>query len=130
MTATPVRQIMTSPVVTIRADASLTDAARTMQDAAIGSVIVVDDENRPEGILTRTDFVQLAADEQSATDTDVRAVMETDVVSVPADEPLETAVATMTDHGIHHLPIVNETDEIVGVVTTTDLAETSYDGPA
>lgn len=77
MTDTPIRRIMTSPVVTIRPDASLTDAARTMQDAEIGSVIVVDDDNSPEGILTRTDFVELAAAEESAADTDVRSVMET-----------------------------------------------------
>ncbi len=125
---TSVRQIMTSPVVTIRPDDPITDAAQAMQDAGIGSLVIVDDDNGPQGILTRTDFVRLAADETLLTGSDVptvRAVMETDVVTVTPDEPLETAVETMRERTFHHLPVVNESGEVVGVVTTTDLADTS-----
>ncbi len=128
MTATTADELMTATVVTIHPENPVTDAARAMLDANIGSLVIVDDENRPAGILTRTDFVRLASDGESLTGDDVptiRSVMETELVTITPDTSLEELSRLMDDHAIHHLPVVGETGQVVGIVTTTDLAAAS-----
>ena len=117
--------VMTSPFVSVKPQAPITDAAKTMRDATIGSVMVVNDENQPEGILTRSDFVDFVADEETlATDRipPTSEVMATDIVSVPPDTPLAEVAEVMGEHAIHHLPVVSGSGKVVGIVTTTDLA--------
>lgn len=121
-----VSAVMTAPFVSISPDDPVTDAAKAMRDATIGSLMVVDDDNRPEGILTRSDFVEFVADEATLSAGDVpsaRDMMATDIVSVTPETPLEEAAQLMHEHAIHHLPVVTGGDRVVGIVTTTDLAE-------
>lgn len=117
--------VMTSPFVTVNPADPITDAAKTMRDATIGSVMVVDDANRPEGILTRSDFVDFVADEENLAAETIpatRAVMATDIVTVSPDTPLREVADVMQEHAIHHLPVVSGSGKVVGIVTTTDLA--------
>ncbi|PSQ33554.1 hypothetical protein BRD09_00370 [Halobacteriales archaeon SW_10_68_16] len=116
---------MTSPFVTVNPDDPITDAAKTMRDATIGSVMVVDDDHQPQGILTRSDFVDFVADEENLAADEVpptRAVMTTDIVTVSPDTPLSEVADVMGEHAIHHLPVVSGSGQVVGIVTTTDLA--------
>ena len=116
---------MTSPFVTVNPDDPITDAAKTMRDATIGSVMVVDENHRPEGILTRSDFVDFVADEGNLAADGIpptRAVMATDLVTVSPDTPLSEVADVMGEHSIHHLPVVSGSGQVVGIVTTTDLA--------
>jgi len=117
--------VMTSPFVSINPDDPITDAAKTMRDATIGSVMVVDSNNTPEGILTRSDFVDFAADEENLAADDVpltREIMTTDIVTVSPDTSLSDVAEVMSEHEIHHLPVVSGSGKVVGIVTTTDLA--------
>jgi len=125
-----VSEIMTSTFVSVDPDDPITDAAKTMRDASIGSVMVVDERNQPQGILTRSDFVAFVADEGFA-GSDVpatRSLMSTEIVTVRPDASLAEATAAMKEHRIHHLPVVTGAGQVVGVVTTSDLADTARDG--
>ena len=51
----------------------------------------------------------------------IDTIMSTDLVTIPPTETLETARALMRDHGIHHLPVVDEDDRLVGLVTLTNV---------
>jgi CBS domain-containing protein len=57
----PVHQFMTADPVTVTADRSIADLARMMIDARIHRVIVVDDQDRPVGIVSSTDLVAALA---------------------------------------------------------------------
>jgi CBS domain-containing membrane protein len=54
-----VKEVMTNDVVTVPADTSLKDAAKLMTDRKIGCLVIVED-GKLVGILTESDFVQLA----------------------------------------------------------------------
>lgn len=116
-----VARLMCSDLATVRPDALVEDAARVMLERDIGSVIVVDDDNRLEGILTTTDFVSIVAERKPKDRTPVSAYMTTDVVTASAQDLIREAADTMLEHGIHHLPVVNETEGVIGILTTTDL---------
>lgn len=116
-----VAQLMTADPRTVSPTTSLDEAAELMINDAIGSVMVVDDDGRLQGVLTRTDFVRLVADHESGTDP-VETYMTTDVVTTAPQTPIGKAANTMIVHGFHHLPVVDDDKTVIGVITTTDLA--------
>jgi len=118
-----VSHAMTPSVETIDADNPVTDAARAMIEKGVGSLVIVSDENRPEGIITRTDIVEFASDSEAVTGGDVPTVREkmtTDVVTIPKNAPFQDAVNEMITNDIHHLPVIQD-GKLAGIVTTTDL---------
>ncbi|MGW5330959.1 CBS domain-containing protein [Streptomyces sp. NPDC004014] len=52
-------QLMTGPPVTVRAEATVAEAARTMTERGVARLVVVDEEDRLVGIVTRRDLLQV-----------------------------------------------------------------------
>ena len=117
-----VARIMSTTVQTVPPDTLVEDAARTMLDHDIGSVLVVDDENRIEGILTTTDFVRIVSKSHPKAETTVSRYMTTDVLTAGAQDTVADVADLMVENGIHHVPVVDEAEGVIGIVTTTDLA--------
>jgi len=116
-----VGSLMTSPVTTVSAATPAKDAAVLMLEEGISSAVVVDADNHLEGILTSTDFVAIAAADASADAFSVADYMTTDVVTTTVHESIEGVADLLIDHGIHHVPVVDDSEGVVGMVTTTDL---------
>jgi CIC family chloride channel protein len=115
MAMTPVRDIMTTPVVTVPADASLT-AARDLLVAGRHSACPVVDAERCVGIVTRSDLLAVP-DEAAGT---VAEAFGGEVVAVgPADTAL-TALHLMLEEQVDHLPVL-EGGHLVGICTRTDV---------
>ena len=57
-----VGEVMSTPPVTIASEATLTEAARVMNDLALHRLVAVDEHQRPIGVLAAMDFVALAAE--------------------------------------------------------------------
>ncbi|MFB6113874.1 MAG: cyclic nucleotide-binding/CBS domain-containing protein [Halodesulfurarchaeum sp.] len=115
-----VGRIMSEPVSTVRPETTVREAARQMREADIGSVVVVDDLDHIEGILTSTDFVAAVANERPLDETPVEAFMTEDVITTHANQPVRDVADRMSEHGFHHLPVV-EDEHVIGIVTTSDL---------
>ncbi|WP_136590539.1 CBS domain-containing protein [Salinigranum halophilum] len=116
-----VGRLMSAPVETVRPNATLGEAAAQLLEHNIGSVVVVDDDGHLEGILTATDFVRLAAEDAVASDVRVDEYMSTDVVTTTANDPITDVADTMIDNRFHHVPVVDDEEGVVGIITTTDL---------
>ncbi len=121
MASTFVKDIMTKNVITIDGAESIQDAAQMMTDANVGCVIVTRKDN-PVGIITERDFVTKVAAEGRPLFTEVSEVMSLPLTVIDPDETVWEAAEIMRGKGIHKLP-VQEGNEIVGIVTTTDLVE-------
>jgi CBS domain-containing protein len=115
-----VGSLMSSPVHTVTVDTSRQEAGQMMLEHGIGSVVVVDEDGALAGILTATDFVRMLADRDADPATTVESAMSTDLVTTTANESIRSVADTMIEHGFHHVPVV-EGDDVVGVITTTDL---------
>ncbi|PSP80490.1 histidine kinase [Halobacteriales archaeon QS_1_68_20] len=116
-----VARLMTPDPYTVDPDTLVEDAAEAMLERGIGSVLVADEDNRLEGILTNTDFVQIVAERKPKDQTAVSAYMTTDVVTAGAQDPITEAADAMIERGFHHLPVVDEEEGVIGIVSTTDL---------
>jgi len=117
-----VARLMSTDLETVGPDTLVEDAARQMQTNSIGSLVVVDADNQLVGILTTTDFVDIVARSKPKAETTVERYMTTDVVTTTAQTPIQAAADTMLEHGIHHLPVVDEKEGVIGMLSTTDLA--------
>jgi CBS domain-containing protein len=114
-----VDQLMSRPVETVSPSTRVTEAAAELIEHDVGAVVVVDGADRLEGILTATDLVVLVRDEAVSPDAPVSEFMRTDVVTTTRDTPAGDVAATMLEHLIHHVPVVDG-EEVVGMLTTMD----------
>lgn len=118
-TDTEVESVMTAPVATIGAETTIAEAARRLNEAGIGSLVV--GEDRIQGILTEGDVVASVANERDPTATTVGDLMSEPVVTIRPHESIQVAGERMGANGVKKLP-VTEGGQAVGIVTTTDLA--------
>ncbi|MFC6735026.1 CBS domain-containing protein [Halolamina salina] len=116
-----VASLMSTEVKTVTRDTLVEDAAELMLDNQIGSVVVVDDDGTLEGILTRTDFVSIVAGQQPKDQTPVSEYMTRDVQTAKAGDSIRTVADRMVEAGFHHMPVIDDTEGLIGMITTSDL---------
>ena len=116
-----VDQILSRPVETVTPSTEVRTVADTLIRHDVGSVVVVDDAGRLEGLVTSTDIVLLVRAGTDTSDVPVSEFMRTDVVTTRPSAPASEVVDAMLEHRIHHVPVVDG-DEVVGMVSTMDLA--------
>jgi CBS domain-containing protein len=116
-----VGRLMSTTLQTVTPETLVEEAAQKMLSNEVGSVMVVDDENRLEGILTTTDFVKIVAERQPKDETPVSTYMSTDVATATAQDSIRDVSNRMVERGFHHMPVVDETEGVIGIITTTDL---------
>ena len=119
-----VGRLMSSDLHTVSPDTLVEEAANVMLEEGIGSVMVVDEHNDLQGILTTTDFVGIVAASSPKAETTVAKYMSTDVITTTVQDPITEVADTMREHGFHHMPVVSDSDGVIGIITTADL--TSY----
>lgn len=125
-----VQELMSRPVVTIRADAGWEEAWRLMGARKIRHLPVVDAAGTLVGIVTDRDLGQLAADpEARGAELDLGAapspvtvgrVMTWGVVTARPETEIREAARLMYEQRIGALPVVQD-DRVVGILTASDL---------
>ena len=125
-------ELMTQPVVTVRAQTSIAEVARIMVDYRIGCVPVVDTSGQLLGIVTQTDFaanehgapfsmeavLQMFSQPISGHETErvradahrtkAREIMITEVVTASDDTPVEEIARAMLRYDIDHIPVIRD----------------------
>ena len=109
-----------SDVSTVPAGTSVRDAVALLADKKIGAVPVLD-SGSISGIFSERDLVRCVADHgPDVLDWNVDRVMSAPVHTVDPNTPILSALATMTERRMRHLPVV-EGGEIRGIVSIGDL---------
>jgi CBS domain-containing protein len=117
----PVTQLMSKTLHTVSPDATITDAAGTLIEEGISSVVVVDDESHPVGLFTTTDLARLVSDGRSPTETTVGEYMTDEFFTLNERNGARDAAAKMIGRGVHHLPVVDDGGAVIGMVSTMDI---------
>jgi len=114
-----IADVMTKSVISVDASMTINGAAKMMEDAKVGAVIVMEN-NTPIGIVTDRDFaVKVVAHAYNIT-TPVKQIMSSPLFSINSVESVRTAADLMHDRGIRKLPVVDG-ENIVGIITATDI---------
>lgn len=144
-----VSDIMTRMVITADFAMPLEEAWRLMRERHIKSLPVVDPARQLIGIVTTGDFMKQAQRDafpglaermrdlvraSGASHSDkpevVGQIMTRKVRVVSADRPLVDLLPLLAEGGHHHVPVVDEGSQLVGIVTQTDLIRALYSGIA
>ena len=109
-------------VATVRAGTQVREAVSLLAEKRIGALPVLD-QSGICGIFSERDLVRCVADHGSGVlDWPVDRVMSAPVETVDTQTPILTALATMTQRRMRHLPVV-EGGEIRGIVSIGDLVK-------
>ncbi|MBA2953260.1 CBS domain-containing protein [Nocardioides sp. MAH-18] len=120
---TTAREIMTSGVECAGANETVTEAARKMRDLGVGALPICGDDNRLKGMITDRDIVlNCVAEGMDTTQTKVQDYAGGEVVTIGADDSIEDALATMSQHGVRRLPVIDGHD-LVGMISQADIAK-------
>ena len=120
-----VLELCSTPAVTAHREATILEAARKIRDRHVGDLVVVDEADRPVGILTDRDIV-VGAVAQSPDRLDVlrvAGVMSTNVITIGRLDSAENALKKMAAHGIRRLPVVDHEGRVEGIVTLDDVLQ-------
>lgn len=143
----PVREIMTTDVVTLHADDSLEDAVRALVARGISGAPVVDDDGRLLGVLDDSDLLLSEARVHAPTAIEILGayipmpgtikkfeeevrhalgrtvadLMDADAPRVGIDAKVEDVATAMLAKHISRVPVVDEDDKVIGIVSRGDL---------
>jgi len=131
MTLQEILRVKGSTVHTIGPEATLDDAARTLVQHRVGSLLVCDrDLSEGEqlvGIITERDLLYCSAERQCLLcEVKVSEVMTTELVTGNPDDPVESAMGVMTARRIRHLPVLSE-GRLVGLISIGDVVKAQHD---
>ena len=122
-----VNEIM-RPARTIAQDETVKEAAKEMNEHRIGSLIVLNDRKGIAGIITEGDILgKVTAENKLPSSVNVCQIMTKKLITIEPDAKIDDAVYLMIKHKIKKLPVVGEKDDLLGIVTTTDLINNSDD---
>lgn len=125
---TAVREIMRGDVLDVEMAATLQEAAQAMRERNISSLVVTE-RDRLVGIMTERDMVTAMAAGVDAEVAHVRDYMTSNPISVTPGASIEEATQNMLEHGFRHLPVVDEDQRLVGMVSIRDLARAGIHVP-
>lgn len=144
--ATPVRDVMTTNVLTFRSDETVQEALERLVNRGVDGGPVIDGAGRVVGMLSSGDLLvqetklhyptvislfgaylelpsshrQFEEDLRRAVAATVGDVMEPEPVTCPADATLEDAATLLHDHDVSRLPVV-EDEQLVGILARGDV---------
>jgi len=113
-----VEELMSEPIITVSPELTVREAAQKMRDHEINALFVPGAE---AGIVTSSDIVAAVAEAGDTTELTVGDIMTSPVERVPLSLPLGEAAAMMINFDIKHLPVVDDDNDYVGIVSSTDV---------
>ena len=116
-----VRELMSTDVVTVAVGGTVGDVVDRLLGEDVGSVIVVDDDGDPVGIVTESDALRIARETgRPFADIGVREVGHRPLVTTTPARSISTVARTMAESGVKKVPVMDGLD-LVGMVTLTDI---------
>jgi CBS domain-containing protein len=110
-------------VFSVHASTSVAQVAQDLTELRIGSVLVLEADNRIAGIVSERDLVRaLARHGARAMELEAHSVMTTDVITCDPDDTIDHVMETMTRGRFRHLPVVRH-GELLGLVSVGDVVK-------
>jgi CBS domain-containing protein len=116
------RDIMTGGAECIGENQTLEEAAKKLAELDVGSMPICGEDNRLKGMLTDRDIVvEAIAQGRSPAETKAGELGDGKPVTIGADDSVEEALRTMTEHKVRRLPVIDGHD-LIGIVSQADVA--------
>lgn len=114
-------------VATVAPDTLTVEVVRELVERSIGALVVSIDGKAINGIVSERDVVvSISRFGPAVLESPVQMIMSTDVRTCSPTDTVDSLMATMTDHRIRHIPVVDN-GKLVGIVSIGDLVKTRID---
>jgi signal-transduction protein with cAMP-binding, CBS, and nucleotidyltransferase domain len=124
-----VSDMMTKKLESIEATASVQDTAKKMKDASVSSLLIVDNEGNPLGLVTERDLARkVCINDVYTSKITNKEIMSSPIITIDSKSSASEAVDLMLRNNIRHLIVVDEshTNKPVGMITPLDLRDEEY----
>ncbi len=146
-----IKDIMATDVITVSTSDSVEQCAKLLQENNISGLPVLDEGGKVAGIVTEGDLIRRASrikapgyleilggliylgspgkfveELQRAMSLEAGQLMSKDVISVKPEESVEEAATLMVEKGISRLPVIDDDDKLVGIVSRRDIMSCLY----
>ena len=116
------RDVMTPGAECVGENDTVIDAAKRLAELDVGAMPICGEDNRLKGMLTDRDIVvRVLAEGKDPSSTTAGDLAQGKPVTIGADDSVDEALRTMTEHRVRRLPVIDGHD-LVGIVSQADLA--------
>ncbi len=128
---TPVKEIMTKDVIALHLDDTLRLVDKTFDKHHFHHIPILDSKGKVAGMISKEDILRLISVRQEFTDKEfgrikVRDFMSDKLVLITPEDSIGLAADMFITNHFHALPVVDEDDNLQGIVTTHDLIKYAY----
>ena len=117
------RDVMTPDPACCTPGTTLDEVAKLMAHNDCGEIPIVDPTDRIVGVVTDRDIVtRVVAEGKNPAAYTAETCMSGHVVTVRADAKLDDVVATMEEHQIRRVPVVDERESCIGIISQADVS--------
>jgi CBS domain-containing protein len=126
---TPVAEVMTPHPRSVQISQKLSDVRAALADGRMHHLPVVDGQ-RLVGIITMTDLLEFGFEPRTPQENrdeyldqhfQIGQIMQTELVTIPSDSTVRDAAKALTTGTLHAVPVVDENQNLIGIVTSTDI---------
>jgi len=116
------RDIMTPDATCIGENETVLDAAKKLAELDVGAMPICGEDDRLKGMLTDRDIVvKVLAQGKDPGSTKAGELGEGKPVTIGADDSVEQALDTMSEHKVRRLPVIDG-HKLIGIVSQADIA--------
>jgi signal-transduction protein with cAMP-binding, CBS, and nucleotidyltransferase domain len=124
-----VSDMMTKKLEAIEGTASVQEAAKKMKDSYVSSLVVVDGEGKPQGLVTERDLVRkVCINDVRTSRVTNKEIMSSPLITIDSKSSASAAVDIMLRNNIRHLLVVDKSNanKPIGMITPLDLRDEEY----
>ena len=116
-----IHEIMSREIKSIDTEATIIEACKRLYRNKVGSLIVLE-EGILKGIITERDIIaKVVILNKDPNNTTVEEIMSQDVITINQNANVEDAIKLMNSKEIKKIPVISETGNLVGILTTSDI---------
>lgn len=121
-----VRDLMRKNPYTVAESASIQDTARIMNDKKVSSLVILDEDNNPVGLVTERDLVRKVCINDLPTNRVTnKEIMSSPLITIGSESSATTATDLMLKNNVRHLLVIDneskDNNQPIGIVTPLDL---------
>lgn len=128
--AASINSIIRKQLETIEATASVQQTAKKMKDNNLSSLVVVDENGKPQGIVSERDLVRkICADDRSSSRVTNKEIMSSPLITISSRTSPSEAADMMLQRNVRHLLVVDSdnADKPIGIITPLDFTRHQED---
>ncbi|MET6997946.1 CBS domain-containing protein [Chitinophaga defluvii] len=111
-------------VYAIHPDDTVYEALKVLIDKNVGALVVLDNEEKFLGMFSERDYARkVILKGRASKETLIREIMTERPITVTEDDSIEECMVKMTDKRIRHLPVTDDNNRLIGLISIGDVVK-------